>query len=105
MQYSIVTRLRETNLRNLENKQQKVEDTTMNTNHKMAKVITVTTACNAQGKMVKIVTTVAANADLNLVLQRMGLAAELVTCEVSCTMPLPFALDYSHRLMKQFGIR
>ena len=55
-------------------------------------------------EMLKIVTTVAANADLNLVLLRMGLAPELVTCEVSCTMPLPFALDYSHRLMKQFGI-
>lgn len=104
MQYSIVTRLRETNLRNLENKQQKVEETTMNTNIKMAKVITVTTAYNTQGKMVKIVTTVAADADLNLVLLRMGLAPELVTCEVSNIMPLLFALDYSHRLMKQFGI-
>ena len=105
MQYSIVTRLREANLRNLENKQQKVEETTMNTNIKMAKVITVTTARNTQGKMLKIVTTVAANADLKQILLRMGLAPELVTCEVSCTMPLPFALDYSHRLMKQFGIR
>ena len=103
--YTMVTRLRETNLRNLENKQQKAEETTMNTNTKMAKVITVTTAYNTQGKALKIVTTVAANADLNLVLLRMGLVPELVTCEVSCTMPLPFALDYSHRLMKQFGIR
>ena len=76
----------------------------MNTNIKMAKVITVTTACNAQGKMVKIVTTVAANADLKQILLRMGLAPELVTCEVSCTMPLPFALDYSHRLMKQYNL-
>ena len=101
----MVTRLREANLRNLENKQQKVEETTMNTNIKMAKVITVTTARNAQGKMLKMVATVAANADLNLVLLRMGLTPELVTCEVSCAMPLPFALDYSHRLMKQFGIR
>ena len=100
----MVTRLREANLRNLENKQQKVEETTMNTNIKMAKVSTVTTACNAQGKMLKIVTTVAANADLNLVLLRMGLAPELVTCEVSCTMPLPFALNYSHRLMKQYNL-
>lgn len=89
----------------MKNKRQKDEETTMNTNTKLAKVITVTTARNTQGKMLKIVTTVAANADLNLVLQRMGLAAELVTCEVSCTLPLPFALDYSHRLMKQFGIR
>ena len=48
----MVTRLREANLRNLENKQQKVEETTMNTNIKMAKVITVTTAYNAQGKMI-----------------------------------------------------
>ena len=102
--YTMVTRLREANLRNLENKQQKVEETTMNTNIKMAKVITVTTAYNAQGKMMKIVTTVAANADLNLVLLRMGLAPELVTCEVSCTMPLPFALNYSHRLMKQYNL-
>lgn len=76
----------------------------MNTNTKLTKVITVTTARNTQGKMLKIVTTVAANADLNLVLQRMGLAPELVTCEVSNIMPLPFALEYSHRLMKQFGI-
>ena len=102
--YTMVTRLREANLRNLENKQQKVEETTMNTNIKMAKVITVTTAYNAQGKMLKIVTTVAANADLNLVLLRMGLAPELVTCEVSCTMPLPFALNYSHRLMQQYNL-
>lgn len=77
----------------------------MNTNTKLAKVITVTTARNTQGKMLKIVTTVAANADLNLVLLWMGCVPELVTCELSCTMPLPFALDYSHRLMKQFGIR
>lgn len=101
----MVTRLREENLRNLENKQQKVEDTTMKTNHRMTKVITVTTAYNTQGKALKIVTTVADNADLKLLLLRMGLAPERVTCEVSCTMPLPFALDYSHRLMKQFGIR
>ena len=73
-------------------------------NTKLAKVITVTTAHNTQGKMLKIVTTVAVNADLNLVLLRMGFVPELVTCEVSCTMPLPFALDYSHRLMEQFGI-
>ena len=76
----------------------------MYTNVKMAKVITVTTARNAQGKMLKIVTTIAASADLNLVLLRMGLAAECVTCEVSCSMPLPFALDYSHRLMKQYNL-
>ena len=76
----------------------------MNTNIKMAKVITVTTDYNTQGKMLKIVTTVAANADLNLVLLRMGLAPELVTCEVSYTMPLPFALNYSHRLMKQYNL-
>ena len=76
----------------------------MNTNVKMAKVITVTTTRNAQGKMLKIVTTVADNADLNLVLLRMGLVAEFVTCEVSCSMPLPFALDYSYRLMKQYNL-
>ena len=76
----------------------------MNTNAKLAKVITVTTAYNTQGKALKIITTVAANADLNLVLLRMGLAPELITCEVSNIMPLPFALEYSHRLMKQFGI-
>lgn len=76
----------------------------MNTNIKMAKVITVTTARNAQGKMLKIVTTVAANADLKLLLLRMGIAPELVTCEVSNIMPLPFALEYSHRLMKQLDI-
>ena len=77
----------------------------MNTNIKMAKVITVTSAYNAQGKRLKMVATIPASADPNLMLLQMGLAPELVTCEVSNIMPLPFALEYSHRLMKQFGIR
>lgn len=75
----------------------------MNMNAKMAKVVTLRIKLNKKREM-RLVTTVDPSVTVEMILHVYGLRGTVLSSEESDIMPLPFAMNHSYNLQKQFGI-
>lgn len=76
----------------------------MNTQMKMAKVLTITTYENNKGLTMKLVATLDAKATPEQFFAEMGLIGRVKSFEVSMVMPLPYSMQHSFMLQKKLGI-
>lgn len=76
----------------------------MNTQMKMAKVLTITTHEDNKGLTMKLVATIDAQATPEHFFAEAGLLGKVKSFEVSMVMPLPYALQHSFMLQKKLGI-